>query len=98
MAPAEVEPRRVRGVVAEEARIERVDYKTAVFAIFDQTRFAEYAEVVGHVDDFVVDETRNFGDVPRPASQQIDDLNAGRLAERLQEIRAGLGQVEVDHG
>ena len=84
-APTEVDLGRVGRIAAEVLRMERVKHEPAIFADLDEPRPAQDAEVVRNVDDFIFQEPGYFGDVLTPDPQQINDANAIRFAEGLEQ-------------
>ena len=96
--PTEVDLRRIGRIAAEVLRMEGVKYETSVFADLDEPRPAQDAKVVRNVDDFIFQEPGYFGDVLTPGPQQIDDANAIRFAEGLEQPGAIDGGFLIGHG
>lgn len=82
----------------QHVRMQAVDDELAVLLVVDQAGVAEDAQVMRNVGQFVVQEQRDLRDRLRAGLQTLDDPQAFRIGQGLQEAGAFIGLQTVAHG
>lgn len=100
LAAAEVEDVAVAGELAAEDGGEGVDVVLAVFFHFEETGFAEDAEVFGDVVGGGTEETAEFADGAGAGDEMADEAEPGGFAQGPHggEAIEGLGVGAARHG